>query len=1040
MSSAPVSESTAAQRSTVVDIFVKRPVLAVVLSLFVLLIGLRAAFSLPVQQYPRIDASSLIVTTVYVGASADTVRGFITEPVERAVAAIPDVDYVDSVTTAGVSTVTVWLNFDADSADALARVTAQLNAIASELPDEAESPSVEVRRVDRPQALFYIAVTSDQRSLSQITEYLSREVQPVMSSLPGVQRIGLEGSRPTAMRIWLDPVKMAAFDISAGDLRSALTRNNVLSPIGSSENTQIETDLLVETVLKRPEDFERLVVKREGRSVIRLSDIARVELGAESPDLDVRYNTQEAVYLSVWPAVGANEIDVGDAVYAALDRARASAPADISIRTAYDGTLYTRDALKEIGKTLAETILIVGVVVILFLGSFRTALVPLVAIPISLLGAVAAMAALGFSLNLLTILAIVLAVGLVVDDAIVVVENTMRHVRDGMPRIDAALLSVRELFLPVISMTITLAAVYAPIGFLGGLTGALFKEFAFTLATAVIVSGIVALTLSPIMSAMVASRTEEGPVARVAQSGFNGIRRFYEPLLDIALANRGPVLFFAAVMLAIAPLMYTFSLRELAPIEDQGSINVVFASAPDASLDYTVEYANDVVDKLLTMPGSDYVWSVRTAQGGFGGLEFKPWHEREQGAPDLLQPTFVKVGEAPGITAFPILPSSLPNAGNYDVEMVVLSSAPPEQMLPYAQDLVKAALASGQFIFVDTDLKIDRGITRIDLDRDRIADLGMDVADVSQQLGTLLAGARVNRFDYEGRSYDVIPQIEDSARLSPASLDIIRIQTPTGELIPLSSIAKLVDETAPRALGRFQQLNAFRVFGGLVPGTTKETGLATMEAAAAQILPQNYSLDYAGESRQIRQEGETLAGVLAVSIAFVYLLLAAQFQSFRDPLIVLLGSVPLALSGALMFTFLNFTTINIFTQIGLITLVGLIAKNGILIVEFGNELQARGYSRFKAAREAALVRLRPVLMTTLATVFGHLPLILVAGPGAGARNSIGFVLVGGMVIGTLFTLFAVPALYSLLASRKAKHAEDGRGEEQDAPAVSPVQA
>jgi multidrug efflux pump len=1010
-------------RPTIVDRFVNNPVLAIVLSLVILLIGVRAAFSLPVQQYPQIDASSLIITTVYVGAPADTVRGFITEPVERAVAAVPDVDYVDSITTAGVSTVTVWLNFDADSSGALAQVTAQLNAISSDLPEEAEAPAIEVRRADRPQALFYIAVTSKQRTLSQLTEYLSREVQPAMSSLPGVQRIGLEGARPTAMRIWLDPVRMAGLDISAIDVRAALTRNNVLARIGSVENARVETDLRVETVLKSPADFARLVIRREGNTIIRLSDIARVELGTEKATFDVRYNTEPAVYISVWPAVGANEIDIGNAVYAALDAARATAPPDISIRTAFDGTLYTRDALKEIAKTLAETILIVAVVVILFLGSLRTALVPLVAIPISLLGAVAAMSALGFSLNLLTILAIVLAVGLVVDDAIVVVENTMRHVRDGMPRADAALLSVRELFVPIISMTITLAAVYAPIGFLGGLTGALFTEFAFTLATAVIVSGIVALTLSPIMSAMVASRDNQGILARQAAAGFDAVRKVYTPALDTALAHRGPVLLFSGVMLLIAPLMYTFSLRELAPIEDQGGINVVLQSAPDASLEYTVDYTNLVVEKLLSMPGASYVWSVRSAQGGFGGLEFKPWDERKQAVPDLLQPVFFKVGEAPGVTAFPILPSSLPNAGNYDVELVVLSSAPPEQMLPYADEMVKAALASGNFIFADTDLKIDRGTTRIDLDRDRIADLGMDVADVTQQLGTFIAGARVNRFDFEGRSYEVIPQIEDAARLSPSTLDIIRIQTPSGERVALSAVARLVDETAPRALGRFQQLNAFRVFGGLVPGTTKETGLATLEAAGAKILPPSYRLDYAGESRQIRREGETLAGVLAISIAFVYLLLAAQFQSFRDPLVVLLGSVPLALSGALIFTFLDFTTINIFTQIGLITLVGLIAKNGILIVEFGNELQARGYSRFAAAREAALVRLRPVLMTTLATVFGHLPLVLVSGPGAGARNSIGFVLVGGMVIGTLFTLFAVPALYSILASRKARHVD-----------------
>jgi multidrug efflux pump len=1024
---------TAGERRSIFDIFVQRPVLAGVLSLFILLLGLRAAFELPVQQYPRIDASSLIITTVYVGAPAETVRGFITEPVERAVAAIPDVDYVDSSTTAGVSTVTVWLKFDADSSAALARVSAQLDSIASRLPAEAEPPSIEVRRVDRPQALFYIAVISDQRTRTQISEYLSREVQPVLSSLPGVQRIGLEGARTTAMRVWLDPLKMAQFRISAGDVRTALTRNNVLSPIGSSENNRVETDLRVDTVLETPQQFEQLIIRRDRNSVVRVGDIARVELGAEKATLDVRFNTQEAVYLSVWPAVGANEIDIGDAVYAALDQVRAGAPSDIEIQIAFDGTLYTRNALEEIAKTLAETILIVAIVVILFLGSFRTALVPLVAIPISLLGGVAAMAALGFSLNLLTILAIVLAVGLVVDDAIVVVENTMRHIREGKTRMDAALLSVRELFMPVMAMTITLAAVYAPIGFLGGLTGALFKEFAFTLAAAVLVSGLVALTLSPVMSAMVASRNETGRVARAAAAGFERVRRTYEPLLETALSHRGPVLLFAAVMIAIAPLLYTFSLRELAPIEDQGSINIVLQSAPDASLDYTVDYSNRVVDQLLTIPGADYVWSVRTAQGGFGGLEFKPWKERDESAPDLLQPTFFAVGAAPGVTAFPVLPSSLPNAGNYDVELVVLSSATPEQMLPHAQAMVKAALESGQFIFADTDLKIDRGTTRIDIDRDRVADLGMTVADVSQQLGTLLAGAWINRFDYQGRAYEVIPQIESGARLTPDTLNIIQIQTPGGALVPLSAVARLVDETAPRALGRFQQLNSFRIVGGLVPGTTKETALTTLEDAAARILPAGYRIDYAGESRQIRQEGETLVGVLMISMAFVYLLLAAQFQSFRDPLIVLLGSAPLALSGALMFTFLDFTTINIFTQIGLITLVGLIAKNAILVVEFGNELQARGRSRFEAAREAALVRLRPVLMTTLATVFGHLPLVFVDGPGAASRNSIGFVLVGGMVIGAVFTLFVVPVLYSLIAS--LKHGERARSAAGNAQAV-----
>ncbi|MGF1455578.1 MAG: efflux RND transporter permease subunit [Alphaproteobacteria bacterium] len=1007
-----------ALRRSPVDVFVRRPVLAGVLSFFILLLGVRAAFELSVQQFPQIDASSLIITTSFVGASAADVKGFVTEPIERAVSAVPDIDYVDSQTTAGVSTVTVWLQYDADAARSLAQVSAQLDAIASDLPEEAEPPAIEIQRADRPQATFYVAVTSKQRTRAEISEYLAREVQPALSSLPGVQRIGLEGARPPAMRVWLDPVKLAGFRISANDIRAALTRNNLVAPIGSAENQAIETDLRADTVLQRPEDFERIVLRREDGATVRLADVARVELGSEEGDLDVRLDTEEAVYLSVWPAVGANELDIADALYVALDEARAVVPDDIKIEMAYDGTLYTRDALTEIAITLAETILIVSIVVVLFLGSIRTAFVPLVAIPISLLGAVAAMWAMGFSLNVLTILAIVLAVGLVVDDAIVVVENTARHIREGRPNGEAALLTVRQLFFPIISMTVTLAAVYAPIGFLGGLTGALFKEFAFTLAIAVMVSGVVALTLSPAMSAALASGRDQGFVARLAMDMFERIRRMYEPVLDGALAYRGPVLFFAVATIAISPLLYLFSLKELAPVEDQGSINVVLQSAPDASLDYTVAYANETVERLLTTDGADYVWSVRTPSGGFGGLELVPWKERSVTAPDLLQPVFFALGEQPGIRVFPILPSALPNAGNFDVEMVVLSTAPPERMLPYAEALVGAALDSGSFIFVDTDLKIDRGATRLELDRDRIADLGMTAADVSDQLGVFLSGAHVSRFDYQGRSYKVIPQLEDDLRLSPATLDLIQIQTPSGALLPLSSMARLVDETVPRALGRFQQLNAFRVFGGLVPGTTKETGLAILEEAAADRLPATYDIDYAGESRQIRSEGETLAGVLGISIVAVYLLLAAQFQSFRDPLVVLLGSVPLALSGALIFTFTDFTTINIFTQIGLITLVGLVAKNGILIVEFANDLQERGRTRFEAAREAAIVRLRPVLMTTIATVVGHLPLILVSGPGAGARNSIGFVLVGGMIIGTLFTLIAAPVLYSLFASQK----------------------
>ena len=1030
MSIASQGPSSVGVRRSPADVFVTRPVLAAVLSLFIVLLGLRAVFDLPVQQYPRIDASSLVITTVFVGASAEDVQGFVTEPIERTVAQIPDIDYVDSITTAGLSTVRVWLTFDADADAALARVSARLDAIASDLPDDIEPPSIDVQRADRPNATFYISVTSDQRSREAITEYLSREVQPILAVLPGAQRIGLEGARPIAMRIWLDPVAMSAYGVSADEVTAALGNNNVLAPIGSAETADIETDLRAATILSTPEEFAAMIVKREGAAVIRIDDIARVELGSEEATEDVRFDTQESVYLSVWPAVGANELDLAAALYEALDEARAAAPPDISIRMGFDGTSYTRDALREIAGTLAETIVIVSLVVLVFLGSFRTALVPLVAIPISLLGALAAMSALGFSLNLLTILAIVLAVGLVVDDAIVVVENTVRYIRGGMGRIEAALLSVRQLFFPIVAMTITLASVFAPIGFLTGLTGALFKEFAFTLATAVLVSGLVALTLSPVMSSKLASDGEESFVAKLSGRLFDVLRIMYTPLLNAALAFRGPVVFAAATFILAAPVMYHFSLRELAPIEDQGAINIVLSAGPDSTLDYSIEYANQVVEALKPVPGVDNMWSVRTPSGGFGGLNFKPWQEREATAPELVGQAFGLVAQVPGVRAFPILPSSLPNAGSYDVELVVVSSASFEEMQPYAYQLVGAAFESGQFTFADTDLKIDRGASLIDLDRERIADLGMQVSDVARQLGLFLSSVHVSRFDYEGRSYKVIPQLEDAARLTPASLDIIQIETPSGTLVPLSSIARITDETTPRERGRFQQLNAFRVYGGLIPGVTKETGLATLENAARDILPSSYGLDYAGESRQIRQEGSTLVGTLGLSILFVYLLLTAQFQSFRDPLVVLLGSVPLALSGALVFTFLNVTTINIFTQIGLIALVGLVAKNGILIVEFANAQQKEGLSRLDAARQAAMIRLRPVLMTTLATVFGHLPLVLVIGPGAGARNAIGVVVVGGVIIGTIFTLIVVPVLYSLLASEKQTETQsDSYGDE-----------
>ena len=1038
----------AARRPRITDVFVHRPVIAIVLSLALTLIGLRAAIELPVLQYPQIESSSLIITTPYVGASAETVRGFITEPIERVASSVPGVDYVDSTTAAGLSTVTVWLTLNEDSTDALAELSSRLSQIRFELPDGAEDPSVQVRRADRPQAGFYLDVElGPQMDRAEVTDYLTRRVNPRIAAIPGVQDVAFVGGRLPAMRVWLDPDRMAMFNVSTQDIERALTRNNIIATIGNSDNGAQRIDLLVDTSLQRETEFSRIVVRESQGTLIRLSDVARVELDAVEPNTTARYTQKPAVFISVWPLPGANEIEIADALYVVLDDVNASLPDGLYISIGYDITTYMRAALREIFTTLAETVLLVGLVVVAFMGSLRTALVPLVTIPISLLGAVAAMAFMGFSLNLLTVLAIVLAVGLVVDDAIVVVENVARHVRNGMSRFDAALASSRQLFAPIIAMTITLAAVYVPIGFLSGLTGVLFKEFAFTLAVAVLISGFVALTLSPVMSAFVVSEgaTETRFAERVTR-GFDWLRDRYRALLRHLLRHNGKVLFVALFIAALAVPFFMFSAAELAPSEDQSTIRVMITSPPEASLDYTERYMTDVVAAMLSLPGAEGMWQSINRSGAFSGMQFAAFDDRPQTVHEMMPAAFEKLARIPSVTARPLLPSALPTAGRFDVELVVLSSDSAQQMLPHAHALVNAAQRSGRFLFADTDLRIDLPQAQFRLNRERIADLGMDVADVSRQLAMFLSGNYLNRFDFNGRAYRVIPMLEDADRANPHRLLDLKMRTPAGDLVPLWALAELEQSVAPRVLGKFQQNNAFRVFGGLVPGVTKDQGLRVLEDAAAELLPADYDIDYAGESRQQRLEGNTLVGVLGFSLAFVFMALAIQFNSFRDPLVVLLGSAPLAISGALLFTYFGWTTINIYSQVGFITLVGLIAKNAILIVEFAGQMQREGLDKLEAIIESAGTRLRPVLMTTGATVMGHLPLVLVTGPGAEARNSIGIVLVAGMLIGTLFTLFILPSVYlALAADRRAAPAVESHGADDasipagvyDTTAVSP---
>lgn len=1012
-------------KPSIMDVFCKRPVVAIVLSLALVLIGIRASMELPILQFPKIESASLQITTPYVGASADLVQGFITEPIERAAASVPGIDYIDSNTTPGLSTVTLWLRLNIDSTKALAELSSRLDQIRFELPEGAEDPSVQVVRADRPFAVFYLNVNYDEASTGmsrlEVTDYLSRRVVPNLTTIPGVQRVGLEGSRKPAMRIWLDTKKMAAFNLAADDVSAALRANNLIATIGQSENNQQRVALMTDTTLSTVDDFKRLIVRDVAGAQIRLSDIAKVEIGEEEGVVSARFDKNTSLFISVWPLPGANEIDIGDRLYEKLDSINPTLPQGLSITSGYDGTLYMRRALREIFITLAETVFLVGLVVVIMMGSFRTALVPLITIPISILGAVAAMTLMGFTLNLLTVLAIVLSVGLVVDDAIVVVENVARYMRAGMSRMDAALISSRQLLAPIISMTVTLAAVYAPIGLLSGLTGALFKEFAFTLAIAVLISGFVAVTLSPIMSAYACPEGgKEGRFTRKVNNVFASLQEAYGRLLLSTIRFKAQILAAALFLALLSIPFYLFSLKELAPTEDQASINVIVEAAPESSLEYTTYHMNDVVDTMKQLEGAKFMWQIINPAGAFGGIELVPLEQRSEDVQTMFWKAFGSLSSVAGLKAFPVLESALPTAGNFSVELVVLSTDPYEDMKVYADKMKAAALSSGKFLFAETDLKIDLPQARFIIDRERIADLGMDLTGVSRQLSVMLSGNFVNRFNQDGRAYRVIPMIDEQQRVNPDAILDLQIRTPSGALVPIRSIATLETETGPRVLVKFQQKNAFRLYGEVIPGTTKEQGLSALEAIAAEMLPKDYSIDYAGESRQIRAEGNTLEGVLLVALVFVFLVLAVQFNSFRDPLVVLLGSVPLALSGAIMFSFLDFTTINIYSQVGFITLVGLIAKNGILIVEFANHMQMRGMQKLEAIQTAAQTRLRPVLMTTAATVLGHFPLVLVSGSGAEARNSIGIILVAGMLVGTAFTLIVLPSVYMVLASNHNK--------------------
>ncbi len=1001
------------------DIFVKRPVIAVVVSLLLLLTGIRAAIDMPVLQFPVIKSSSIQIITPYPGATAESVQGFVTEPIERVANAIPGVDYVESTTTSGESIVTAWMQLNEDSTDALAELSSGLSQIRLELPDGAEDPFIQVSRADSPYASFYLAVRIPEgRPLGEVTDIVQRDIVPQLTSVPNVQRVENSGVKP-AMRIWLNAWKMAALNVTAHDIKNTLQSNNVIGALGASESAKQRITLKTNSTARTADDFRSMIIRAKDGAEIRLGDIARIELGMEEAQMRSRYGQDLVVFLPIFAAPGASEIAVADALYERIEDINKILPDDLELIMAFDISNYMRDSLAEIVSTLGETILLVGFVVVAFMGSFRTALVPLMTIPISLLGAVAAMSVIGFSFNLLTVLAIVLSVGLVVDDAIVVVENVARNLRSGMSRYEAAITSSRRLLGPIVAMTATLAVVYAPIGFLSGLSGVLFREFAFALAVAVLISGFVATTLSPVLSSWVCpDKGHESATTRWVNQRFDATSEAYVRIVDFSLKWRyqliGAGIFFS---LLSAPL-YIFSLKELSPVEDQSSLGLIFESAPESSLEETYEGFYQVVQTLEDKPEPSYMWQIVTPTGGFGGQEFVSPDERDRTVKDMVFEIYQSIKGSPIVSAVPFEEASLPSAGRFDMEVVITSSDSSENMLKVARRIVDEAQASGNFLFVETDIKIDRVEAHFDIDKERLADLGMSLGDLSAQMGLMVSPAYVTRFDERGRAYRVIPMLENEQRDSPAKLLDIPIRIPNGELVPFGSLVSLRRSTEPRALTRFQQKDGFKIYGAILPGTTKDQGLSLIEDIAERMLPEGYVLDYLGESRELRNEGSTMTGVLAIATALVFFVLAIQFNSFRDPLIILLGSIPLALFAALTITFLNFSTINIFSQVGLVTLVGLVTKNAILIVDFANRERMNGIEKFDAIRSGAVARLRPVLMTTGATVLGHFPLVLVTGAGAEARNSIGAVLVFGMLIGTLFTLIMLPAVYAVLASNR----------------------
>ena len=1021
------------------DIFIRRPVLSVVISLLVLVLGLRSFGILPVLQFPRTQNAVITVTTTYFGADPDLVAGFITTPLENAIAQVNGIDYMTSSSTNSTSVITVYLKLNYDSDKALTEMSAEISSVLNQLPPQTQKPVMKIS-IGQTLAAMYIGFSSKVLPSNYITDYLLRVVQPKLQAVDGVQTAELLGAKNFALRAWLDPKKLAAYNLTAADVSAALAQNDFLSGVGNTKGQMVQVNLNASTNLHSVEEFRNLVIRQSGNAMVRLQDVANVTLGADNYDEKVAFDGNSAVYIGIHVAPSANLLDVVKGVRAVFPEIQAQLPAGISGRIVYDSTKFVNSSIHEVVKTLAEALLVITLVVFAFLGSPRSVLIPVIAIPLSLIGTFTVMLALGFSINLLTLLAFVLAIGLVVDDAIIVVENVNRHIEEGVAPMQAAIHAARELAVPIIAMTIVLISVYVPIGFQGGLTGALFTEFAFTLVGTVTISAVIALTLSPMMCSRLLKphlpqdTSLESRVVHFIDRNFERVRRVYTRSLHSSLDTLPVTIVFALIVLGSIYFLYATAKHELAPQEDQGVIISSLTAAPDATIEQHDLYTRQNYKIFAGHKETDHVFQIDTPGRMIAGMVLKPWDERNKTASQLQPVVQQQLNGIAGAQAVSFQPPSLPGGRGLPIQFVIGTTQSFENLNDVVQNFLQQAQKSGMFMFINTDLRIDLPQATVQIDRNKAALLGLSMQDIGNSLGAMLGGGYVNYFSLSGRSYKVIPQVQQRYRLNTDQLLNYYVRTASGTSVPLSSVVHITTRTAPEALNHFQQLNAATVQGVAMPGVTTGDALDYLRNLADKTLPQGYSIDYGGQSRQFMQESGGFVALFTFALIIIFLALAAQFESFRDPFIILV-SVPMSIAGALIFISLGIggSSLNIYTQVGLVTLMGLISKHGILIVQFANNLRREGASKREAIEQAASIRLRPILMTTAAMVLGVVPLITASGAGAASRFNMGLVIAGGLSIGTLFTLLVVPAVYMLIASDRVK--TDKTAGERELPAA-----